>query len=69
VTKSNRRTLDALDETLDVVLEEGRRRARLPVEEGGMNNMELIGFAKTLATIKVESLSLLEDDGDQSVED
>lgn len=62
MSKKAKYSLDALDETLNVVLEEGRRRARLPVDDGGMNNMELIGFAKALATIKVQALSLLEDD-------
>lgn len=59
------RSLDDLNETLDVLHREGRRRAVLPATDGGFSNLELIGFTKALATIKVEALSLLEeDDGD-----
>lgn len=62
--------IDDLDETLTVLHREGRRRATLAVEEGGFDNLELIGFTKALVGIRVEAQSLLEDDSiDEEGED
>jgi hypothetical protein len=59
-----------LDETLEVLHREGRRRATLPVSQGGFTNLELIGFTKALAAIKVEAVALLENDqGDDEDEE
>lgn len=51
-----------LNETVGVLCKELRRRAPLPAEDGGLSNMELIGAVKALESIRVQALSLLEDD-------
>ena len=66
--KRRLRSLDDLNETLDVLHREGRRRATLTIADGGFSNLELIGFTKALATIKVEALSLLEEDDEDDGE-
>lgn len=57
------KSLANLESTLDVLCAELRARAPRPVEAGGLNNMELIGAVKALESIRVQALSLLEDEG------
>lgn len=58
------RSLEELRDTLSVLCVELRRRAPLPPEDGGLNNLELIGAVKALETIRVQALSLLESEED-----
>jgi hypothetical protein len=62
-------TREELEKTLAVLHAEGRRRAQLPVEDGGFNNLELIGFTKAMASIAVQAASLLDDDLSDDDED
>lgn len=55
-------SLAELNDTVGVLCKELRRRAPLSVDDGGLSNMELIGAVKALESIRVQALSLLEDD-------
>jgi hypothetical protein len=58
-----------LRSTLSVLCVELRRRAPMAPEEGGLSNLELIGAVKALETIRVQALSLLESEEDESEAD